>query len=249
MIVLPRCLVATVGAIAIATVLSCASFWPSATLAQEATPAAEAGDLGGAAVTLHEGTCEEPSAEPFVELGTLEYVNLADPDSQPEGGPGLATEDANGNGALDEGEDSNGNGILDSGLDVDADGILEPFEIVHEGEVSEPGMLPANLDEIWMLTSDAEFDPDALFEEENVILVRQGEQLISCGVLVGVLHEEKQQFSINLMPQGDAPDLGLAIFGTDPDDREVEGERSKGVRVVMYQPPDAPSEQAATPTA
>jgi hypothetical protein len=188
-----------------------------------------------------------------MELGTLEHQSLADADTQPEGGAGLVSEDDNGNGALDEGEDRNGNGALDSGLDVDADGILEEFEIVQEGDVSQVGMLPANLSEIWTLTSDAEFDPSALFTGNTVALVQQGpgedQPVLACGVLTGVSESSNQQFTVSLLPAGDETYQGMVIFGTDTvDTGETEGTSSKGIRVIMFQPSDSASEQAATPT-
>jgi hypothetical protein len=92
-----------------------------------------------------------------------------------------------------------------------------------------------------------------LFGEGKVVVVQEesgsDQRVIACGLLTGVLGEEKQQFAVNLMPMTDAPYQGLAVFGTATG--EVSGEGSKGVLVVVFvalgQPPDGPADPAATP--
>ena len=98
----------SVGAIAVAASLLLGT---GAALAQQSTPTAGQMDLTNAPVDMHEGTCTNPTLDPWDEIGRLQQQRFADVpaldddvvDDDVDVDAGLLTEDLDDDGILDDG--------------------------------------------------------------------------------------------------------------------------------------------------
>jgi hypothetical protein len=210
-----------VGALALAGLLAVGA---APALAQDATPpAGQTGalDLTNAPVDMHEGTCANPTLDPWTEIGRLQRQRFAGVDETLAPGAGPFTdlaeisEDADDDGALDEGEDLNANAAIDTGFDVDEDDVLDVDEIVDEGEAA---IIVVNLPTVWNTRGviDAPFEP--IFTQENVIAVHQSsdqyETIVACAN-VGGLAYEGDEVVVGLNPVDGSGIRGYAVFEYD----------------------------------
>ena len=220
-------------ALGIAVLASGLSLGAGATLAQESTPVLERRtslDLTDAPVEMHEGTCINPSLDPWSTIGRLEHQGLAEllggDDStvlaaltgdDSTGEKTLISEDGNGNGTLDEGEDVNGNGVLDSGVDADNNGILDQNEIIAEGEAANTVV---NLPDFYTTQGDITAGFEPLFGQQNVIAVHESSQnyenIVACGNLGGVDYQDEEEIVIGLKAVDGSGIRGYAVFEFDP---------------------------------
>jgi hypothetical protein len=216
--------VRAVGLVALAASLATGSL-PA--LAQEGTPEAAQSPLHDATAAVYEGTCDNLTATTTLDLGTVQHYNVVDLGEQ-------ARQEL-----LDE---------LANPASAVASGTPGP-----PGTVPQTGILVKNVPEVWLVESDATFDPNALFDENHAIAVRQSEGngggVIACGVLGGVgaqpegQQPNKQQFFFNLQPAAGQRYHGFAVFGLDSEVND------KGIRVTLFTLPAQVQNQDATPAA
>jgi hypothetical protein len=233
-------------------------------LARESTPAADQIDLTSAPVDMHEGTCANPTLDPWDEIGRLQRQRFADApalddevvddDVDLDVDTGLLTEDLDDDGILDDGEDLNENDVLDVGIDVDDDGILDEEEIVAEGEVA---IAVINLPTVWTTNGviDAPFEP--IFNQPNVIAVHQSsdqyETIVACGNVGGIVPDdddgifEETDVVVGLSAMNDSGLRGYAVFTYDT---IIFGEDQTVVDVYLFEglPTQRDAMMAATPT-
>jgi hypothetical protein len=233
-------------------------------LAQEGTPTAGALDLANAPVDMHEGTCANPTLDPWDEVGRLQRQqfadvpalddDIADDDLGIDVDAGLLTEDTDDDGVLDDGEDLNDNSILDVGIDADGDGILDDDEIVAEGEAA---LLVVNLPTVWSTHGviDAPFEP--IFNQPNIIAVHQSsdqyETIVACGNVGAVAPDaddglfEETEVVVGLSPVGGSGIRGYAVFTYDT---IIFGEDQTVVDVYLFEglPTQRDAAMASTPT-
>lgn len=230
-------------------------------LAQASTPmAGQAGqmDLSNAPVDMHEGTCANPTLDPWAELGRLQRQGADDVGDDEgligdieigEDDEGFLTEDADNDGVLDDGEDLNDNGILDTGIDENGDGVLDENEIAADGEMMAPGLgQPA----VYVLEGEIDSGFEPLFDQQNVIAVHQSseqyENIVACGNLGGIEYQDEQEVVVGLRAGDGSGIRGFAVFEFDP---AIFGEGFTAVTVYVFE--DLPSQRenlvAATPEA
>lgn len=194
-------------------------------LAQETPSATEAMNLTNAPVDMHEGTCANPTLDPWAELGRLQRQGVDNTDDEGlldniglgDDEEGFLTEDDDGDGVLDDGEDDNDNGILDVGTDDNGDGVLDEDEVLVVDEAAEAG---ARQPVTYTMEGEISSGYGPLFDQQNIIAIHQSseeyENIVACGNLGGVDYEDEDEIAIGLRAMDGSGIRGYAVFEFDP---------------------------------
>ena len=211
-------------------------------LAQETTPATGAMSLINAPVDMHEGTCANPTLDPWTELGRLQRQGADSSDD--DGGilddiglgddqEGFLAEDDDGDGVLDDGEDDNGNGILDVGTDGNGDGVLDEDEVLV---VDETAGATARQPVTYTMEGEISSGYGPLFDQQNIIAIHQSseeyENIVACGNLGGVDYEDEDEIAIGLRSMDGSGIRGYAVFQFDP---AIFGDDVTAVTVYVFE--------------
>ena len=230
-------------------------------LAQEGTPSDGRIDLTNAPVDMHEGTCANPTLDPWDEIGRLqrqEFPTVVDElhddlgvadDADPAADPLYLTEDLDGDGVLDEGEDLNENGILDEGLDLDEDGLLADDEILADGDAA---VAIINYPDVWVARGAIDASFESIFNQPNVIAVHQSseqyETIVACGNVGGVDADvAAEEVVVGL---GAADGSGIRGYAILEEDDDLFGDDTIEVTVYLFDGLPSARDQlmAGTPT-
>lgn len=194
-------------------------------LAQETTPAPGTMSLINAPVDMHEGTCANPTLDPWAELGRLQRQGADNTDDDSlldniglgDDEEGFLTEDDDRDGVLDDGEDGNGNGILDVGTDENGDGVLDEDEVLV---VDETAGTVARQPVTYTMEGEIESGYEPLFDQQNIIAIHQSseeyENIVACGNLGGIDYEDEDEIAVGLRSVDGSGIRGYAVFEFDP---------------------------------
>lgn len=199
-------------------------------VAQEATPATGAMSLVNAPVDMHQGTCANPTLDPWTDLGqlqrqgvdTTEDDGLLDNIGLADDLEGLLTEDGN-------------------------DGVLDKDEVVVEDEVK---VALTGQPVTYTLEGEIESGLGPLFDQQNIIAIHQSseqyETIVACGNLGGVDYEDEDEIAIGLRSMDSSGIRGYAVFEFDP---AIFGDGVTAVTVYVFEGLDTQRDigAAATP--
>lgn len=202
-------------------------------LAQETPSATGVMNLINAPVDMHEGTCANPTLDPWTDLGQLQRQGVDNSDDD---------------GLLDNiglGDDEEGFLTEDDGND----GVLDEDEVVVDDEVS---VAPAGQPVTYTLEGEIESGFGPLFDQQNIIAIHQSseeyENIVACGNLGGVDYEDEDEIAIGLRAMDGSGIRGYAVFEFEP---AIFGDDVTAVTVYVFEGLGTQRENraAATPEA